>query len=196
MRLHTRLDHPFPLPVDPVRDGWDWLSLWVGLGSAVIGLFVGITAIVLARKANRHAKEAMEMAAEAERRAIERATDERRRLFELEILRDMLEQCNPHDNKMRSLAREFGREWMDVEFGAQLMMLPDDELPFWRAYPTFSREARYRMMPHESAEQAIEQARYAGTGGQLLWQADAEFTEVMTREFRQDLKAAITRRMR
>jgi hypothetical protein len=58
--------------VDVVKDGFDWINLFVGLG----GFVAALTAIVLARRAQRTADEAI--------------ADERRRVFELEVLRELL----------------------------------------------------------------------------------------------------------
>jgi hypothetical protein len=160
-----------------------------------VGLFVGVVAIVLARKANRHAEAALKESADAERRAIERATDERKRLFELEILRDLLEACSLHGNRMHVLAHEFGPGWMDAQFGAQLMMIPEDELWFWRSYPTLTVEGRYRLLPDAEADREIAESKVRAARNAHPWRATTQFLEVMTDRFRKDVRHAIERRM-
>jgi hypothetical protein len=42
------------IPVDAVRDFWDWLALVVGIVASLVGLTVGVIATALARRANKH----------------------------------------------------------------------------------------------------------------------------------------------
>lgn len=119
-----------PLPVvvtDVVRDGMDKWSFGLTIGSAVIGLLLSGTAVWLAYRAYRVAIEAKQATAEAEVRAIERATRERRVLFELEILRDLMERLRV-DGLHHLIAKP--REFRRIHIAA-LRVFPT-ELPTWQ----------------------------------------------------------------
>lgn len=124
--------HADPLPVDAVRDFWDWVGLWAGLGTGVVG-------IILALLAQRTANKARAEGEAAEIRAVERAARDRRAVFELEILRDLAEAVGgPLGAKLAQRPAEF----IDI---ARLAMLPADELLTMRSLPTMDFEQRLRL---------------------------------------------------
>src|SRR5919197_38418 len=73
---------PGPVVVDVTRAAVDWLV-------------VGVVAIVVALRANRQAKH-------AESRSRQFAASERRRVFDLEILRDLLDHLDDRDALLRA----------------------------------------------------------------------------------------------
>lgn len=101
--------------VDVIPDGFDWANVIIAGISAVFGLggFVAaIVAIVLARRAQRTADEAV--------------TGERRRVFELEILRDLVTALDEG-----GVASEvYDRPLYLHRFGHRLSLL-SARLPFW-----------------------------------------------------------------
>lgn len=93
--------------VDPINDWVDYVSA----GAGVVGLVVAIVAIVLANRAQRTADRAV--------------TDERRRMFELEILRDLTKDLD------EGLAqRVFDRPATLAEYRFRLSLL-SSELSVW-----------------------------------------------------------------
>ena len=71
-----------PLPVTIVRDGWDWLIVWCTIGAAALAAIAIVTAVIAIRRADRIARE--------DRQA---AVQERRNVFELGVLVDVIKIC-------------------------------------------------------------------------------------------------------
>jgi hypothetical protein len=103
---------PVPLPVVVSRDAFDWLTVWAGIAAAV----VSVAAIVYAIAAFRHAKR-MELKTERMIAA------ERRRVFELEVLRDLLDILDLIFSPNRDTP-------VERDAKARLSLFPG-ELPFW-----------------------------------------------------------------
>jgi hypothetical protein len=114
---------PFPVVVvDTVRDLWDWVTVAGAITSVVVGaiaVFLAYKAYDAADKANIEASKAREAVA-----------FERKRTFDLEILRDLLEVLDRVD-----MTREISRhpEYFEAHVGARLSLLPRDELKTWHA---------------------------------------------------------------
>lgn len=106
---------------DSIRDHWDWVVLGGGLASVVVGFL----AVWLAYQANNAAKKASSEATKA-RQAI---ADERRRTFELEVLRDLLASA---DNLETVSDIIYNQHLFSARHTGRLSMLPHDELTVWR----------------------------------------------------------------
>lgn len=100
---------------DSVRDLFDWINFGVGVASAVIG----VIAILIAIFANRIART-------AERRAVQRADLERRRVFELGLLSELLEEL------YKSVPHLMHTPAASNPLSARLKMMPVNELGAWR----------------------------------------------------------------
>jgi hypothetical protein len=94
--------------VDVIKDFWDWVALFAGLGGTV----AAVVAIVLARRAQKTATSAV--------------TAERRRVFELEILRDLMRDLD--EGKL--VGRVFERPTELRKYQHRLALL-SSKLPFW-----------------------------------------------------------------
>jgi len=113
-----------PLPViviDTVRDGFDKWGFVITIGSAVFGLALSVIAVWLALQAKRDT-------AAAEIRGMGRATRERRVLFELEMLRDLVEAMG-NGNLLSVVNHGYN---FRTAFGGALRFFPSD-LPTWHA---------------------------------------------------------------
>ncbi|MEH1057356.1 hypothetical protein V6U89_19390 [Micromonospora sp. CPCC 206171] len=118
---------------DIARDIWDWVALGGSLLFGAASLFVGTVAVVLASKANQAAVKAAEEAERANEeasRARAAVAAERRRTFELEILRDLLEVLDQERDLVDQIASH--PEWIEIRFAGRLGMLPEQDLPLWR----------------------------------------------------------------
>jgi hypothetical protein len=105
---------PMPVVVDAVSRDWvDWITFGVGIAGALIGA----TAIVYAVLAYQHAKDAEA----STRRTIAK---ERKTVFELELLRDLIEII---EKKSTYIGYDFQEE---TALWSRLPFFPD-ELPFW-----------------------------------------------------------------
>jgi hypothetical protein len=141
---------PVPLPVEIVRDlvpdGWAQASFGSGVFFGVASLFVGIAAVVLARKANKAAVRAADEAEKATGEATKARAAvalERRRTFDLEILRDLLERFDD-----RQIARQVTENPAELrQLQARLSLLHDeDDLPFWKGAMRHSHEALFDLI--------------------------------------------------
>jgi hypothetical protein len=107
-----------PVPVTVINTvdiAQDWWNLLGVVGS----LAIGAAALVVALRANRNANG-------AERRSRQLIADERVRVFELEILRDL------------ALATDDGSA-LTRNFTSPLLLLPGPDLPRWRHYQELRR---------------------------------------------------------
>lgn len=174
---------------DVVRDGMDRWTFGVTVISAVAGIALSLTAVLLARRANRVAVEAKQATAEAEVRAIERATRERRVLFELEVLRDLMERLRVDGlHQLITKPREFRRIHI-----AALRVFPT-ELPTWHRIAAITDQRQlYDIFDAEPAEIAKydQQPRvYAG----LL--SPGITPELVQQRLLADLETAVDARMK
>jgi hypothetical protein len=102
---------------DVARDFVDWIAL----GLTTVSTVIGAVAIIVALIADRHAKD-------ADRKAIERSTTERHRVFELGILRDILEVVDAPGVFHQLVQHPTNVSTM---LGGRLSMLPREELQDW-----------------------------------------------------------------
>jgi hypothetical protein len=99
--------------VDVIPDGFDWFGAAMGLG----GFVAAIVAIVLARRAQRSADTAI--------------AEERRRVFELEILRDLAEDLDNSSTAQLGLVDQLFRQPSDMKKYALRLDLLSDRMSFW-----------------------------------------------------------------
>jgi hypothetical protein len=169
---------PGPVVVDVTRDAVDWLVVGVTVVSAV----VGVVAIVVALRANRQAKH-------AESRSRQFAASERRRVFDLEILRDLLDHLDDRD----ALLRAAGDPSATIrQANARLSMLEPNDLPLWRSMA----EMRPVDLPGCIGATADDYKilRYANAEPDVI--PDDGFLDKLQAALRADIENAVERRMR
>ncbi|MFC0504205.1 hypothetical protein [Micromonospora costi] len=170
---------------DSARDFWDWVTVGGGVLFGLASVVVGILAVILARKANMAAERANAEASKA-RAAV---AIERRRTFELEILRDLLEALD--QPTWLGEVIEFRRSF-EGTFGARLSLLPVDELPAWRAVVAIRKMEGLVDLVGRTAEdeEALEQNRTLGVRF-----APPSLRGRLRSRLRLDVEEAVERRM-
>lgn len=167
-----------PMPVDVVRDGWDVASFWVAAGSA----FIGAIALILAYRAIREAAGARQAVA-----------NERRRTFELETLRDILQGIDDLDQPellgIEDLAHSLiNRRWLRLGF------FGEDEFPAWRAI--HAGADLLEVLPETEGERAKLKHELDRESGHTVVVMAAPFgVQLIRRRLAQDVSAAIAKRM-
>jgi len=161
--------------VNAVKDAWDW----IGLAAGIAGSIAAAIAIWFSVLAQRDATQARREAAA-----------ERRRQFELEILRDLIEQVDG------GILREAGDDPRRLKkYEHRISLLPAAELPFWRKLMTLDWQGEVSKLTgfdkpwHEAGAAVADSAkRQPDTEGPDLvaWQANhdrlaAELSEVARR---------------
>lgn len=184
------LGGPLPLPVDAVRDAWDWVVIGGGIASVI----AAAVAIYLAVKANGTAQRAMDEATNAEGRAIVRAAAERRALFELEILRDLLEQLDAHEWNLADRFAEQPDWYFRQHLESRLAMLPDNDLRFWRNFPRLTPDERWSLFS-EIPNGDIRLARNRAALRSEPWSAPRGFDVLFRERLRADVLLSVERRM-
>jgi len=140
-----------PVLVIVVDDPADGLAI-AGLVFAVLGFLVGTLAsgfsIYLAWRAVQIGKFAAQEAAKANEAATKARTavaTERRRSFELEVLRELVEALDVERSQVIEIATD--PRQMQTYFGSRLDLLPAETLPLWREIG--------RLRRHEDVEKRI-----------------------------------------
>jgi hypothetical protein len=177
-----------PITVDVVRDAWDWVMIAGGVASLVTGL----VALWLAYRSHQKAEEALKHAADSEARAIERAAWERRALFDLEILRDLLEALDiPDPTGVWGYVAGRPAHDMPLRFGSRLALLPADDLPFWRGSGSMTEDERYALLKIPDA--AVLEAR--NTRMPVPYNLPAGYLRAFMDRLRDDVIEAVQKRM-
>jgi len=171
---------PAPVVVvdDPGPDRVEIAGLLVSVLASAVSIFLAWRAIQLARQANREASKA--------RAAI---ATERRRTFELEVLRDLMEAL---DAEGLQTVRDFVKapREMKYRFQGRVHLLPPEDLPTWRELMTLTTDhltvARMLNMSDTAAQEWKDNAR---------WVPSNALIKALRQALQQDVLAAITRRM-
>jgi hypothetical protein len=162
-------------------------NAWEIVG-VIVGLLVGLVSIFLAWRAVQIGRQANEEASKA-RTAV---ALERRRTFELEVLRDLLVAVDELFNEAGKIAgKPYLLHW---RYSARLAMLPADDLPVWRKLSGLRNydEVQGAILGGVSKDEV--EAWIAETFGQ--GQSPATRTRLMlTQRLREDVLKAIERRM-
>jgi hypothetical protein len=180
--------------VESTTDPWTVAAFWSGLLFGLASVAVGIAAVVLARKANQAAIKAAE---EAERANVEASraraavAAERRRTFQLEILRDLMAELDDGRAPSDRQAPRWGEADLSFiietpsivtnRYAGRLPLLDEDDLPFWRLMGTIrpvALPAALGLPDNETAPESRQDVRRA-----------------LKSRIRQDLIKAIERRM-
>lgn len=127
---------PAPMPVivvDDPLDGWAVTGVFVGAVASAVSIALAWRAVKIGQQANaaaaKAAKEA-ERANEEASKARAAVAAERRRTFELEVLRDLAEMLDTNRPIWHDIAQHPSNAPRHV--GSRLASLPPDDLPFWR----------------------------------------------------------------
>lgn len=178
--------NPVPMPSntwlvniveDSTTEPWTVAAFWSGLFFGLASLAVGVGAVYLAAKANSAAVKAAD---EAERANLEASKAraavamERRRTFQLEILRGMLEDLAEGATFVRQVAGSAAV--IKSVYAGRLPMLDEHDLPLWRQAATASRQEIIDLVggPTEEDTQALNHpvayypARTSSSGSSML----------------------------
>jgi hypothetical protein len=181
-----------PIPVvvlDDPTNPWDVAALIVGLIVGTVSIWLAWRAIRIGRQANHEASQA--------RAAI---AAERRRTFELEVLKDLADLLDedartPDRTDSLTFRLASSPSLITDSFQSRLRLLPDTDLTTWRRAAearTAADLGRQFGMARADAER-----RYTYDGGRIeKVQASPALVERLVNALHEDVFAAIDRRMR
>jgi hypothetical protein len=181
---------PSPAPVVVVDDAttnpWDVASVIIGTLGVIVSAFLAWRALKIGEQANEAARYA---AKEAERANAEASkaraavAAERRRTFELEVLRDLVEVFEvliPTQNTLGQAGAPRLPRLREIASRAALqlnLLMPTDDLPTWRA---LTRAAEF-FQPQSEWSEAVRRLGGAEDEGILRRRMIAEVTEAVQR---------------
>lgn len=166
--------------VDPIKDTYDYVAFGAGIAS----MLFSVIAIFYAASAQRAARDARyDLAAE------------RRRVFELEVLRDLVQTVD----KYNLIAAAIDNPTVLHQFTQRLTLLAGTELPFWRRAVRASwRNDLVEELGHkEEIEQvnkehvAHQKARFEWED-QVAWQAESDRLQVEVSAVQRRFEADVT----
>lgn len=173
---------PSPAPVRIVDDAttnpWDVAAVFSGLLVGIASLVLAWRAVKIGQRANAEASKARAAVAA-----------ERRRTFELEVLRDLLVMLDADTDFTAGLVTAEG-VGLDKVTG-RMSLLGDDDLPRWKAATNAATHRAYSNI----FEVPYERAWVMAPGVAQPLRASTELLAVVRREFYKDVRAAIERRM-